>query len=155
MQTKELWMKFDNSEQYVKQEYEILEVLKRHQGEIDAIVYLSDKKSLKRISSVRTGNEAVQELNKLLGENNVKIVEKKNEYCGNVTPKTDPLERIADALERIADIWDCFNDELGCINTRLKSIDDIANTIDDLGECISDSSRGKMFCVTGNITNYV
>jgi len=155
MQKKELWMKFDNSEQYAKQEDEILEILKRYQGEIDVIIYLSDKKSLKRISSVRTGNEAVQELNKLLGENNVKLIEKKSEYCGNVSPNTDPLERIADALERIADSWECFNDELGYIDTRLKSIDYIANTIDDLGACISDSSRGKMFCVTGNITNYV
>lgn len=155
MQKKELWIRFDNKEQYAKQECEALEILKRYPGEFEVVIYLSDKNNMKKLDSIRSGKEAVPELNKLLGEENVKLREREIKYNDTVVNKPEPLERIADSLEKIIFALGQIDDSLGCINIHLRSIDDIASTVDDLGECISDSSRGKMFCVTGNITNYV
>lgn len=76
---KELWLQFANKEVYEQQIQEVLERVKGSDGNDPIIVYLADQKVMKRFPpsrNIKVDNEIVNILTNLLGEKNVKVVEK-------------------------------------------------------------------------------
>lgn len=61
--------------------------------------------------------------------------------------KPEPLDRIAEALEGIHNTLGQLNDTLGTAASSLE-------TLEELRECISDTPRGKLLCITGNVSTY-
>ncbi len=57
------------------------------------------------------------------------------------------LNRIAEALERIHDSLGQLNDTLGTAASSLE-------TLEELTECISNTPRGKLLCIAGNVSTY-
>ena len=151
MNEAKIWIRTEDSVEEVQQY--ILSLFKESEeyaGSIRVVIFDPNSKKPNYVSHIYDISEtAVNVLKEHYGDLNIKMAGQNKEG------DQKSLDCIADSLERIADSLEHLGDELGCINVHLKSIDDIANTVHDLGECISDSSRGKMFCVTGNITNYV
>ena len=151
MNEMKVWIRTkDSIEEVQRYILSLVKESKEYAGNIRVVVFNPNSKERSHISHIYDVSETAINISKEhYGDLNIKLTGKSEEGT------QEPLDRIADSLERIADTLEHLGDELGCINVHLKSIDDIANTVYDLGECISDSSRGKMFCVTGNITNYV
>ena len=76
---KELWLQFSTREEYARQESHILELLKESDGKDSVIIYISSEKQMKRLPPSRSISARPQitgKLKELLGENNVKVVEK-------------------------------------------------------------------------------
>lgn len=151
MNEMKVWIRTKDSTEEVQQYIlSLVKESKEYAGNIRVVIFNPNSEEWSHISHIYDVSEtAINVLKEHYGDLNIKLVGKSEEGT------QEPMDRIADSLERIADTLEHLCDELGCINAHLRSIDDIANTVYDLGECIGDSSRGKMFCVTGNITNYV
>ncbi|MFP3156235.1 DNA polymerase III subunit alpha [Lachnospiraceae bacterium ZAX-1] len=76
---KELWIQLDTMEDYTKMQGNIMEVIKESDGNHQVVIYISAQKAMKRMPknwNIRIDQEIVNNLAKLLGENNVKVVEK-------------------------------------------------------------------------------
>lgn len=76
---KELWLQFTDMESYEKQESRVLEQLRTSDGQDDVIVYIADRKVMKRLGPnwrVAANLKLTQELSSIFGQNNVKVVEK-------------------------------------------------------------------------------
>lgn len=65
----------------------------------------------------------------------------------DMKPTPDPLDRIADTLEDINQSLQQLNDTLGCVSLHLSDMT-------ELTECIGNTPRGKLFCISGNVTTY-
>lgn len=82
---KELWLKFDTIDSYQESEKVFLDILKESEGKDTIHIYISSQKKMKRLPqnlNITVTNEIVNNLTKLLGENNVKVVEKNIENIG-------------------------------------------------------------------------
>ena len=76
---KELWLKFSDKEEYDKKQKEVMEILRTEDGQDTVIIYLEKERAKKILpASWRVcANKPMRErLYPLLGENNVKLVEK-------------------------------------------------------------------------------
>lgn len=76
---RELWLQFTTKEEYEERESEIFDVLKTSDGQDQVVIYISSIRAMKRLGEnmgVFANNELVNELNKRLGEKNVKVLEK-------------------------------------------------------------------------------
>lgn len=76
---KELWLQFETREKYEEKEKQLLEMLKRIDGNDQIAIYISGEKLIKRLPSSRNisiSPEVINNLTNFLGENNVKVVEK-------------------------------------------------------------------------------
>lgn len=65
----------------------------------------------------------------------------------DMEPEKYPLYYIADTLEDINQSLRQLNDTLGCISLHLSDMT-------ELTECIGNTPRGKLFCISGNVTTY-
>ncbi len=77
---KELWLQFADMESYEKQKSLVLEELRASDGQDDVIVYIKDRKVMKRLGPnwrVAATLSLIQSLCTMFGQNNVKVVEKK------------------------------------------------------------------------------
>ena len=84
---KQLWLKFPDKEKYAAMEREILEDLKESEGNDSVIIYLEKERAKKVLPSNRNvcaDLELIHHLSDLLGEKNVKVVEKKLENIGKM-----------------------------------------------------------------------
>lgn len=133
---KEIWLQFKNKEELIACESEVYQISHRYKGDFELVFYAADPRGVKRPRTF-IAKEATQEFIQLLGEENVEIVEKEIEEYIPPELEPEPLERIAEALEGI----EC---KLGFIS----------DSLDELTECISSGPRGKLFCITGNVTTY-
>ena len=73
----ELWLQFQ--EDYQRQEEALFELLRDSDGKDSVVIYISSEKQMKRLPpnrNIAIVPETIQKLTKLLGENNVKVVEK-------------------------------------------------------------------------------
>ncbi len=76
---KELWLQFPTREDYQRQEAELFELLEESDGNDGIVVYISNERRMKRLPpsrNVAIMPEMLNILTKVLGENNVKVVEK-------------------------------------------------------------------------------
>ena len=76
---KELWLQFADMGDYEKQEARVLEELRTSDGQDDVVMYIADRRVMKRLGPnwrVSATLQLVQSLSALLGQNNVKVVEK-------------------------------------------------------------------------------
>lgn len=76
---KELWLKFDTVEDYDGRERELLEQLKASDGQDRVIIYIAGTKQMKQLPpnwNVQAEERLLEGLKELLGEKNVKVVEK-------------------------------------------------------------------------------
>lgn len=76
---RELWLQFDNLEDYEAKESRLLELIREYDGADPVVVFLSSTKQIKRLPNSR--NVGIQEnllgiLYGFIGKNNVKVVEK-------------------------------------------------------------------------------
>ena len=75
----ELWLQFQAREDYQRQEEALFELLRDSDGKDSVVIYISSEKQMKRLPpnrNIAIVPETIQKLTKLLGENNVKVVEK-------------------------------------------------------------------------------
>lgn len=76
---KELWLQFDTVETFEQKQQELLAILRESDGNDGVVIYISERKAIKRLG-VNYGVDASQQLldtlYAFLGENNVKVVEK-------------------------------------------------------------------------------
>lgn len=76
---RELWIQFADRETFEQQENETLALLSGSDGQDQVIIYLAKEHAMKRLGANMTvfaNNELVNELNKKLGEKNIKVLEK-------------------------------------------------------------------------------
>lgn len=76
---KELWLQFPDMESYVSQEPRVLEELRTSDGQDDVVVYIADRRVMKRLGPgwrVAATMPLTQSLSAVVGQNNVKVVEK-------------------------------------------------------------------------------
>ncbi len=76
---KELWLQFADMESYEKQKDRVLEQLRTSDGQDDVVVYIKDRRAMKRLGPswrVSATLPFAQSLSALFGQNNVKVVEK-------------------------------------------------------------------------------
>ena len=76
---RELWIQFADRETFEQQENETLALLSGSDGQDQVIIYLAKEHAMKRLGTNMTvfaNNELVNELNKKLGEKNIKVLEK-------------------------------------------------------------------------------
>ena len=76
---KELWLQFATKEEYGRQEEQLMELLRGGFGKNRVIIYISGEKIMKRLPvncSVDVTSEKINTLTNILGEKNVKVVEK-------------------------------------------------------------------------------
>lgn len=76
---RELWIQFADRETFEEQENEILALLSGSDGQDQVVIYLAKEHAMKRLGTNMTvfaNNELVNELNKKLGEKNIKVLEK-------------------------------------------------------------------------------
>ena len=77
--TKELWLQFADMESYRTKEERVLEELRTSDGQDDVVVYIKAQRALKRLGPnlrVCAGEALTESFCELLGQNNVKVVEK-------------------------------------------------------------------------------
>ncbi len=77
---KELWLQFPDMASYQSQEPRVLEELRAFDGQDDVVVYIADRRVMKRLGPqwrVAAAGPLVQSLRDVFGQNNVKVVEKK------------------------------------------------------------------------------
>ncbi len=77
---KELWLQFPDMASYQSQEARVLEELRAFDGQDDVVVYIADRRVMKRLGPqwrVAAAGPLVQSLRDVFGQNNVKVVEKK------------------------------------------------------------------------------
>ena len=76
---KSLWLKFENMEDYTKNESSIMQLLRTSDGNSDVIIYISGTKQMKKLGrnfTVNVDTAFVEKLQAVIGAENVKIVEK-------------------------------------------------------------------------------
>lgn len=76
---KELWLKFADKAEYDAKQKQVMDVLRMAEGQDTVIIYLEKERAKKVLPAnwkVRVGEPMVEELKKILGEKNVKPVEK-------------------------------------------------------------------------------
>ena len=76
---RELWLKFPTKEAFLDREQEMYAVLAESEGRDEVIIYLESTKQIKRLGSrysVRASGPMIDALGILVGENNLKLVEK-------------------------------------------------------------------------------
>lgn len=76
---RELWIQFADRETFEQQENETLALLSGSDGQDQVVIYLAKEHAMKRLGANMTvfaNNELVNELNKKLGEKNIKVLEK-------------------------------------------------------------------------------
>ena len=77
---KELWLQFPDMASYEEQEPRVLEQLRASDGQDEVVVYIKDRKVMKRLGPgwrVAATMRLAQSLSAVFGQNNVKVVEKK------------------------------------------------------------------------------
>ena len=82
---RELWIQFPDKEQFIAQEDKLYKMLAESDGKDSVVIYLSAERARKRLPDSR--NIEIEEglmnnLTKIYGENNVKVVEKAIENLG-------------------------------------------------------------------------
>jgi len=76
---KELWLQFETKEAYARDEKTILEMLAGSDGDDAVVIYISSERALKRLPksrNIKVDAEIVDLMEKALGAENVKVVEK-------------------------------------------------------------------------------
>lgn len=76
---KELWLQFADMDSYTKQESCIMEKLRASDGQDDVVVYIADRRVMKRLGPqwrVAAAMPLTQSLSAVVGQENVKVVEK-------------------------------------------------------------------------------
>ncbi len=76
---KELWMQFPDMDSYEKQQPRVLEQLRASDGQDDVVVYIADRRVMKRLGPnwrVSATVPLARSLSAVIGQNNVKVVEK-------------------------------------------------------------------------------
>ena len=74
-----MWIQFADRETFEQQENETLALLSGSDGQDQVVIYLAKEHAMKRLGTNMTvfaNNELVNELNKKLGEKNIKVLEK-------------------------------------------------------------------------------
>ena len=77
---KELWLQFADLASYERQEARMLEELRASDGQDEVVVYIKDRKVMKRLGQrwrVAATMQLTQSLASVFGADNVKVVEKK------------------------------------------------------------------------------
>ena len=77
--TKELWLQFNDKEEYMAMEGELMDLLRDSDGNDEVVIYVKNPKAIKRLSknqTINVTNELLSVLFTKLGEKNVKVVEK-------------------------------------------------------------------------------
>lgn len=83
---KELWLQFADMESYQAKEGRVMEELRTSDGQDDVVIYLKTPRAVKRLGAnwrVRAGTVLVESFYALLGQNNVKVVEKNTQALAN------------------------------------------------------------------------
>lgn len=139
MKSQEMWVQVDSEEELDEVQRFILYLGEEQLlGEIPVMVYSRETRRVLRLSSIYDVSEqAFVSLVEKYGEDNVKLIEKKDlpEYEGRQgEPKSELMERIATNLDRLAD-----------------ALEQIEMHLDCLSDCINERNQ---FCITGGITTY-
>lgn len=166
---KELWIRLEDKETYVKKEKEILDIVNESKGDVKVILCVKKEQesmSLGKYVNLLDGR-VIEELKALLGSENVKYTEQFEEYeepkkrytavvnelcgvAGNYMGEIKPIEIMQiSRLDRIADALEGINQELSCIAGHLEYLCDKDYPLD---ECISKTRAGSFLCVTGHVT---
>lgn len=83
----ELWLQFEDQEDYKNRVDQIMAVLRESEGKDRVVMYLKAERSLRRLSenwSVHADKDLLGQLYQLLGEKNVKVVQKTVEKTGKM-----------------------------------------------------------------------
>ena len=77
--TKELWLQFNDKDEYMAMESDLMNLLRDSDGNDEVVIYVKNPKAIKRLSknqTINVTNELLSVLFTKLGEKNVKVVEK-------------------------------------------------------------------------------
>lgn len=76
---KELWIQFQDKQEFMRREGEVLDSIRENRGESSVIIFCKKERGIKRLSksySVSTSEHYIEKLTEKFGEENIKIVEK-------------------------------------------------------------------------------
>jgi DNA polymerase-3 subunit alpha len=76
---KEVWIKYPNKEDFVKDEQSLYQILSQSDGEDSVIIYLEYEKAIKHLPKSKNINAEVEFINKLkekYGTGNIQVIEK-------------------------------------------------------------------------------
>lgn len=76
---KELWLKFANKAEYNEKQQQVMDILRSSEGQDTVVIYLEKERAKKIMPAnwkVNAGKETLGQLYQIVGENNVKLVEK-------------------------------------------------------------------------------
>lgn len=113
---KELWLQFENSEDFLKKESLIYDVIKDNYGGSQIMIYDRCKRAIKRLpsnKSVHIDDGIIESLESICGKDNVKVFEKHEPYLEPEEYEPQSIDRIADALEEIRDSLDLLTSCIG------------------------------------------
>ncbi len=110
---KEVWIRFDTSETFKEREQELYSLLEQSKGDYEVIAYLSDSRSIKRLSAYPFDKGKVDVLSEIFGAENIRVVEREEtihtyseykECCDSLFERiVYSLEGIDTALNTIAE----------------------------------------------------
>lgn len=102
---REIWVRFENYENFCRKEGEFCSLLGRAPGECVVKVYLQASGTCKEMTGFYADERRISLLTEAFGAENVVVTERKvriseqEDFCGCYV---DNLKKIADALQRIA-----------------------------------------------------
>lgn len=128
MGKRQLWVRFENKEQFFEKEAQVFEILYNRTGDMEVKFFFANIKAVKRLLKF-VDDEAATELIKLLGEDNVKIKDIEPEQ------EVHSLDRIADSLEGMAG-----------------DLERIADALETLSGCTFGTMYGEAFHIYGSVS---
>ena len=77
---RELWVRFENKEEFLAKEQQLYELLKKSDGKQEVVIYLSTERAVKRLGKnygVNISGGFLETLRNAFGEQQIKVVDKK------------------------------------------------------------------------------
>lgn len=142
---KELWLKAETMQKYLKEECRIMSILSEKETEYgdgyQAIVFVADTRGVKKLKCwVQVDDALIKELETILGSESVKVVQRE-----------DPLDAFRDYIDEMHGILGVDKD-IRVELMKIQRLDRIANALEKLSSCVSDY---RQFCTAADVTGSV
>lgn len=101
---KEVWIRFDTPETFEEREQELYSLLEQSKGDYEVIAYLSNSRSIKRLSAYPFDRDKVDILSEAFGMENVRVIEREetiHTYSEYQECRDSLFERMVYSLEGI------------------------------------------------------
>lgn len=146
---KEVWVKFDNRDDYSENEEKLFSILDRAPGESIVIAYLENTRERKVMSGHSFDETHLSLLTDVFDDDNVKFWEKERPEAGEILPGDSnlfagimaPPAPLVKGVIDLADVEDgphsvtAFHGEFGLRISRIRSIRDRNKVLEDMSRC--------------------